>query len=168
MERGIVSHGELARRNRRPGARAALAAAAAAAALVLLAGCGGDGAGASATEVPAIPKDCLQSWNSETASLAYGRHVYGSHRAKQAQVLLVEPSEDAINVKGDQACTVVFAVDESDYEYGDVGLVVTSFGWASMRELGRGDTSLLTELQAAAYEAPNVNLFPDGTLGAVE
>ena len=117
--------------------RATPAALAIVAAALLAAGCGGEGAGAAATEVPAVPEDCLQSWNSETASLAYGRHVYGTHRATQAQVLVVKPEGHSINIKGDQTCAVIFAVDSSDYEYGDVGLVITSFGWASMRELAR-------------------------------
>ena len=147
--------------------RATSAALAIVAAALLAAGCGGEGAGAAATEVPAVPEDCLQSWNSETASLAYGRHVYGTHRATQAQVLLVEPEGRSVNIKGDRTCAVIFAVDSSDYEYGDVGLVITSFGWASMRELSRGDPAVLTELQGAAFGAPNVNLYPDGSLQPV-
>jgi len=147
--------------------RATPAALAIVAAALLAAGCGGEGAGAAATEVPAVPEDCLQSWNSETASLAYGRHVYGTHRASQAQILVVQPEGHSINIKGDQTCAVIFAVDPSDYEYGDVGLVITSFGWASMRELARGDPGALTELQETANAAPNANLFPDGSLEPV-
>ena len=130
----------------------------------LLAGCGGEGAGAAATEVPAVPEDCLQSWNAETASLAYGRHLYGTHRATQAQVLVVEPEGRSANIKGDSTCAVVFAVEPTDYEYGQLGMVITNFGWASMVELARGDPEQLQELQATANEAPNVNLFPDGAL----
>ena len=147
--------------------RATSAALAIVAVALLATGCGGEGAGAAATEVPAVPEDCLQSWNSETASLAYGRHVYGTHRASQAQVLVVEPQGHSINIKGEETCAVIFAVDSTDYEYGDVGLVITSFGWASMRELARGDPGALTELQEAANAAPNANLFPDGSLQPV-
>ncbi len=136
-------------------------------ALVALSGCGGDGSDPASASAPAVPDDCLRSWNTETAALDYGRHVYTTHRAAQAQVLLVEPSPGSINIKGDQACAVVFSVDRSDYEYGDVGLVITSFGWASMRELARGDAGRLAELQDAAYAAPNTQLFPDGTLEAL-
>jgi hypothetical protein len=138
-----------------------------AAGLLALTGCGGDGSGSAAASAPAVPEDCLQSWNAESAALTYGRHVYTTHRAAQAQVLVVEPSSGSINIKADQACAVVFAVDPGDYEYGDVGMVVTSFGWASMRELARGDEGRLAELQDAAYAAPNVQLFPDGTLQPV-
>jgi hypothetical protein len=146
-------------------ARASIAVSACVAGLaVALAGCGGDGAGAAATEVPAVPTDCLQSWNAESASLSFGRHLYGTHRAKQAQVLIVKPEGHSINIKGDSTCAVIFAVEPTDYEYGQLGLVITSFGWASMSELARGDPGKLKELQAAANEAPNVNLFPDGSL----
>ena len=135
-----------------------------AAALAVLCGCGDGGSGSAAAEAPAVPEDCLRSWNTESAALTYGQHVYTTHRAARAQVLLVEPSSGSINIKGDRACAVVFAVEPGDYEYGDVGMVVTSFGWASMRELARGDAGRLTELQDAASAAPNVQLFPDGTL----
>jgi hypothetical protein len=129
-----------------------------------LAGGGGEGAGAAATEVPAVPTDCLESWNSESASLSYGRHLFGTHRAKQAQVLIVKPEGHSINIRGNSTCAVIFAVDPSDYEYGQLGLVITSFGWASMAELARGDPGRLKELQAAAFAAPNATLFPDGSL----
>ena len=147
--------------------RAISAALAIAAAALLSAGCGGEGAGAAATEVPAVPDDCLQSWNSETASLSFGRHVYGTHRAKQAQILIVKPEGHSINIHGKSTCAVIFAVDPSDYEYGQVGLVITSFGWASMAELARGDPGRLQQLQQAANAAPNANLFPDGSLEPV-
>lgn len=141
--------------------RAVLPAAAAAA---LLAGCG-EGGEAAATEAPPVPEDCLASWNGEAASLAFGKHVFNTHGSARAQIDLVEPAGNAINIKGDEACAVIFAVPPSDYEYGDVGLVVTTFGWASMRELSRGDQAPLLELQEQATEAPNATLFPDGTLG---
>lgn len=133
----------------------------AAAATLALSACGGDASGSDA--VP-VAEDCLQSWNAESASLTFGRHVYGTHQSKQAQVTLLEPAEDALTVGGDEACVVVFAVPESDYEYGDVGLVVTKLGWASMRELAPSDQTRLKQIQREATEAPNANLFPDGTL----
>ncbi len=80
---------------------------------------------------------------------------------------IVKPEGHSINIKGDSTCAVVFAVEPTDYEYGQLGLVITSFGWASMSELARGDPGRLKALQAAANEAPNVNLFPDGALDPV-
>jgi hypothetical protein len=130
-------------------------------ALALQLGCGG---GEEASSAPPVPDDCLQSWNSESASLTFGRHVYDEHRSKRAQVRLVEPARGSFNIAGDETCAVVFAVEESDPEYGDVGLVVTKFGWASLRELARGDVGHLNAIQREATEAPNANLFPDGTL----
>lgn len=131
--------------------------------LLLLAGCGGDEDGATAS-APPPPEDCLASWNGETASLTFGSHVYDVHTARQAQVAVLDASPGAINVKGKQTCAVIFSVEPNDYEYGDVGLVITKFGWASMTELARGEASRLDEIQSEASSAPNVNVFPDGTI----
>jgi hypothetical protein len=132
------------------------------AAALALAGCGEGGD--AVADAPPVPENCLVSWNAESVSLQFGKHVYREHDSTRAQVLLVDTPENAINIKGEEACAVVFSVQPNDYEYGDVGLVVTSFGWASMRELARGDESRLVELQDAASEASNASLFPDGSL----
>ena len=126
-----------------------------------IAGCGGGEGGASSV---AVSEDCLESWNAEQTSVNFGRHVYTTHDARQAQIALLEPAGESLNIEGTEACAVIFAVPESDYEYGDVGLVVTNFGWASMQELARGDQIALEEIQREATENPNVNVFPDGTL----
>jgi len=135
----------------------------AAAALALCAAATGCGGGAGDAAVSA-PEDCVLSWNAENESLTFGRHVYVSHQSKQAQVLLLEPSPGAVNVTGGQTCAVVFATTPGDPEFGTLGLVVTRYGWASMRELARGDSARLTEIQNEANLAPNATLFPDGTL----
>jgi hypothetical protein len=129
-----------------------------------LSGCGGGSD--VAAEAPPVPEDCVASWNGESASLQFGQHVFKTHGSARAQIDLVEPEQGAINIKGEEACAVVFSVPENDYEYGDVGLVVTTFGWASMRELAPGDNGGLIELQDTAAAAPNATLFPDGTLEA--
>lgn len=129
-------------------------------AAVLPAGCGSE-AGSSSESV-AVPEDCLRSWNAEPTSLNFGRHVYVAHETKQAQLTSLEPSGQALNIRG-KACAMIFAVPESDAEYGDVGLVVTRFGWASMQELARGDQIALEEIQREASLNPNVNVFPDGS-----
>jgi hypothetical protein len=133
----------------------------AAALALLVAGCGG---GESTSEAVAVPEDCLESWNAEQTSVNFGRHVYTTHEARQAQIALLEPAEQSLNIDGTETCAVIFAVPESDFEYGDVGLVITKFGWASMQELARGDQIALEEIQREATENPNVNVFPDGTL----
>lgn len=71
-----------------------------------------------------------------------------------------------MNVRGSSTCAVVFTVPESDPEYGDVGLVVTRFGWASMTELARGDSERLKRIQDSARVEPNAAVFPDGTVQA--
>ena len=128
---------------------------------LLIAGCGEAGEGASS--VP-VAEDCLQSWNSEQASLSFGRHVYETHDTSRAQVTQLEPPGQALNISGSETCAVIFAVPENDYEYGDVGLVVTKFGWASMQELARGDQIELERIQREATASPNATLFPDGRI----
>ena len=135
-------------------------AVAAAATIPLLAACGGSGE--ESGSVP-VPGDCLQSWNSEQAAISFGRHVYDTHDTRQAQVALLEPAGESLNIRG-ETCAVIFAVPENDFEYGDVGLVVTDFGWASMQELARGDQIELERLQQEATESPNATLFPDGSI----
>jgi hypothetical protein len=142
------------------GGRLARLAVLAVALTAVLAGCGG---GAESSSV-AVPEDCLESWNAEQTSANFGRHVYTTHEARQAQIALLEPAEQSLNIDGTETCAVIFAVPESDFEYGDVGLVITKFGWASMQELARGDQIALEEIQREATENPNVNVFPDGTL----
>ena len=155
-----MGHGGRQISARRQCARAAPLLAVATLTLVL-GGCGGSEQASSSV---AVPDDCLQSWNSEATAVNFGRHVYNTHDTRQAQVALLEPSGQTLNIRGSEACAVVFAVPESDYEYGDVGLVVTRFGWASMQELARGDQIALEQIQAEATANPNVNVFPDGSI----
>jgi hypothetical protein len=133
------------------------------AALLLLAvasaGCGG-----SASEVAAAPEACLEDWNTDSVATNFGRHVYDTHESARAQVAVMKPVASTANIDAAGACAVIFAIPESDGEYGDVGLVVTDFGWAQMRELARDDEAELDEIQEAASGAANATLFPDGTL----
>lgn len=135
-------------------------AAAALATLALPVGCGGEGGELAAPEPPA---ECVREWNGEQASTLFGRHVYGEHGARQGQAARLEPGAGGGAVRGEDACAVVFAVPSYDDEYGDVGLVRTRFGWAPIKELDR-DRKRLAGLQAEAARAPNVTVFPDGTI----
>ena len=137
---------------------------AALAALAVVSGCGG---GTTTAAVP-VPEDCLRSWNSEGAAKGFGRHVYAEHQTKQAQLALIEPPQASLNIAGAETCAMIFAVPEGDVEYGDVGLVVTRFGWASMQELAREDQVALEEIQREASLNPNVNVFPDGTAEPIQ
>lgn len=131
---------------------------------LLLAACG-DGAGNEpAAEVEPADADCVASWNGEKASEIFGRHVYDEHDARQGRVTIERPGPGALTIRANMTCTVVFAVPPTDEEYGDVGLTETRFGWASMRELDRTDQLRMRRLQQEASEAPNVNVFPDGSI----
>lgn len=125
----------------------------------LLSGCGGE-----RDSVAAAPAECLESWNAESTSLTFGRHVYGTHESHRVQVAQLEPVDPNPNVDEDGACAAIFAVPESDSEYGLVGLVETNLGWASMEELAREDPSALDQIQADASAGANATLLPDGKL----
>ena len=131
---------------------------------LVLAGFAWAGCGSSESEVAAAPEQCLEAWNTDPVATNFGRHVYDTHEAARAQVAVMEPLASTANIDADGACAVVFAIPESDGEYGDVGLVVTDFGWAQMRELARDDEAELERIQGAASAAANATLFPDGTL----
>lgn len=133
------------------------------AASIAVSGCGGgDGSNGSAAAPP--PEECLASWNAAPESLTFGKHAYALHDARQAEVSELEPGRGAVNIRQEQTCAVIFSVPPTDQEYGDVGLAKTRFGWASMRELERGDAERLGVIQDSAAEQPNVSVFPDGTI----
>ena len=139
--------------------RTKLAAVALAAAA--LAGCG-----AQAESVVAAPSECLKSWNAESTAQTFGRHVYDLHESHRAQVAVLEAIDPNPHVAAGGACAVIFAVPESDVEYGYVGLVETDLGWASMQELARDDPAAVDQLQADASESANATVFPDGKLAS--
>jgi hypothetical protein len=131
------------------------------AALLPAAGCG-----AAAESAEPAPQRCLDSWNADAGAQRFGRHVYNTHESHRAQVAVLTAAEENPNVPAGGACAVIFAIPESDIEYGAVGLVETKLGWASMQELARDDGEKLSAIQAAASGAVNAGLFPDGTLEA--
>jgi hypothetical protein len=133
-------------------------------AMLLLAVVVPGGCGATETSVAVAPSECLESWNAESTSQTFGRHVYDTHESHQAQVALLQPADPNPNVDRSGECAVIFAVPEWDLEYGAVGLVMTDFGWASMQELARDDQAALNQIQGTASESVNATLFPDGKL----
>ena len=133
-------------------------------AVLVLAGLAASGCGSGESDVAAAPESCLREWNTDSVATNFGRHVYDTHEAARAQVAVMKPVASTANIDAAGACAVVFAVPASDGEYGDVGLVVTDFGWAQMRELARDDEAELERIQGAASAAANATLFPDGTL----
>lgn len=122
------------------------------------------GCDAGQGSVAAAPSECLESWNAEASSQSFGRHVYNTHESHRAQVAKLEPVDPNPNVAAGGACAVIFAVPESDIEYGYVGLVTTDYGWALMEELAREDPTALNHIQADASVAANATLLPDGKL----
>jgi hypothetical protein len=123
------------------------------------------GAAAGGSGAPA-PERCVDSWNGESTALSFGRHVYDTHESHRAEVVVLTAEDGNPNVAARGACAVIFAVPESDVEYGAVGLVETDLGWASMQELAREDQEALDRIQSDASSAVNATLFPDGELDA--
>lgn len=124
------------------------------------------GCGAGSADVPAAPTACLESWNEDGTAERFGLHIYRRHESRRAQVAIFEAVEPNPNIPPKGACGVIFAIPESDREYGIAGLVETDLGWASMRELARTDTAALERIQGDASDAANATLFPDGSLAA--
>lgn len=128
-------------------------------ATVLLVGCG-----AEKEPVASAPAQCLEDWNAQSTSQTFGQHVYDTHDSRRVQVAVLKPVTPTPNIDEEGACAAIFAVPESDYEYGYVGLVETDLGWASMQELARDDPTAQDEIQADASAAANATLLPDGKL----
>jgi hypothetical protein len=135
------------------------------AAVVAAATSGGCGASGGSSAAPA-PDRCVDSWNGESTALSFGRHVYDTHESHRAEVAVLKSEDGNPNVAAGGGCAVIFAVPESDVEYGAVGLVETDLGWASMQELAREDQEALNRIQSEASSAVNATLFPDGELDA--
>ena len=136
----------------RHGAFAALLAVAA------IAGCGSSSSG------PEPPQRCIDRWNEDEVAKTLGKHAYDDHEVRNAKVEQIEAPAAAENIRSERTCLVLLAVAEGDKEEGQLGLVITRFGWSQLFELGLGDDELV-ELQRSASEGSNASLFPDGSLG---
>ena len=143
----------------RSGSRRAIVVLLLVGAIVPTAGCG-----SSAPSAPAPPEECLESWNSDATAERFGRHIYNAHETRRTQVAMFEAVEPNPNIPRSGACGVIFAIPESDIEYGIAGLVETDLGWASMQELARTDQGAREEIQSEASDGANATLFPDGSL----
>jgi hypothetical protein len=142
----------------RPGARSAITIGLLAMAFAA-AGCGSGGGSA-----PPPPEECLESWNSDEIAERFGRHIYNSHETRRTQVAVLEPVDPNPNIPSTGGCAAIFAIPETDIEYGIAGLVETDLGWASMQELARTDPAALERIQSEASDGANATLFPDGSL----
>jgi hypothetical protein len=122
------------------------------------------GCGAESAPVAAAPEKCLESWNSDETAEQFGRHIVHSHDTRRAEVAMFSPVDPNANIPVDGVGGVIYAIPESDIEYGIAGLVETKLGWASMQELARDDQAALERIQGEASQSVNATLFPDGTL----
>jgi hypothetical protein len=85
--------------------------------IVALSGCGGNEGVSFERGGPPAPRACLDRWNEDKSATTFGSHAYLSHDSRAAQVTRVAEGEG----RPRRGCAVVFAVAESDREYGTVG-----------------------------------------------
>ena len=127
-----------------------------------LSGCGdGDGVAFKKAGPPA-PRACLERWNADENATSFGRHAHAApHNSRAAQVFRV-----AVEEGSPRECAVVFAVSESDREYGTVGEVSYSGGWELMNYFSAlGDPGVA---QRKAARNANAQLDSDGRLTPLE
>jgi hypothetical protein len=100
-------------------------------ALASLSGCGDEEGVAFKKGGPPAPRVCLERWNADEGARSFGRHAYvAPHNSRAAQVFRVEAQKRS----RPRECAVIFAVSESDREYGTVGQVSFPGGWELMTD----------------------------------
>jgi hypothetical protein len=108
------------------------------------------------------PRSCLERWNADQGATTFGTHAYLGHKSRAAQVFRVAESQG----QRPRGCAVVFAVSESDREYGTVGEVSLSAGWELMNSFPvLGDPA---EAQRRASSNANASLNSDGRLAPLD
>jgi hypothetical protein len=131
-------------------------------AAVTVSGCGDSEGVAFEKGGPPAPRSCLDRWNADQNATGFGRHSYLSHHSRAAQVFRLAEREGA----GSRGCAAIFAVSESDREYGTVGEVSFSAGWELMNNVpALGDP---VEAQRRAAGNANARLSSDGRLAPLD
>jgi hypothetical protein len=107
------------------------------------------------------PRRCLERWNADQGTTEFGRHSYVSHKSRAARVFAFR-GENA----SERECAVIFAVSESDREFGTVGQASASAAWEIMSFVGGiGDP---VEAQRRAARSANAGLRSDGRLAPLD
>ena len=148
--------------------RCAHAAAAGLVAALLLSACGGGGGPVAFTKGgPPAPRKCIERWNAEEGALLFGKHAYSpGHDSRAARVFFVnDPERDLPNV-----CTYVFAVSDSDREFGSVGGFGGKrpgddrFTWQYISHYPVKSPKERIALQRSGAEQANVSLHENGKM----
>jgi hypothetical protein len=127
---------------------------------MLAAGCGGSGAVPFKKGGPPAPAECLKSWNADPNVTNIGLHLYKDHRSRAAQVYRITKKEAGLS----KSCIAVFAVAESDPEFGIDGEVLLPGGWADLRYLPLTSAAERARIQRQAADHANARLSSDGLL----
>jgi hypothetical protein len=132
-------------------------------AVLWISGCGNSEGVAFEKGGPQAPRACLERWNADEGARSFGRHAYvAPHNSRAAQVFRVSGQENG----RPRECAVVFAVSESDREYGTVGEVSLLGGWGLMNEFPSiGDPAVA---QRKAASNANAQLDSEGRLAPLE
>jgi hypothetical protein len=123
-------------------------------------------ASSSGSDQATAPQACLRAWNSNRASLTFGRHNSLAHGYTDVQVgYMPEQGGRSIGPDPDDgSCAIVFAADQLDPEPFAVGEILTENGWVPLSELLA--PANLTALQSAALAAANATVTAEGRLVA--
>lgn len=146
-----------------------------AATALLASGCGGGDTAVSFKKAgPPAPKKCVERWNRDDDALSAGRHAFSAgHDSRAGRVFHVnEPERDLVN-----ACFVVFAANESDREYGTLGMFssetrsisgLPQTGWRYITLLPVESEQERHGLQRSGAERANVALDKSGKVEPLE
>lgn len=112
----------------------------------------------------AAPKRCVESWNTDQAARAYGRHNFSFHLYKGALVTYLSRSGDRVDAGGGGLCAVVFPSRALDPEPVAAGEVLEGRNWVPISSLEGLELSRVAELQLLAAGSPNTALDVKGAL----
>ncbi len=111
---------------------------------------------------------CVESWNSDRAATAYGRHNFNFHDYEGALVTFLDPLGEEVGADAERAlCAVIFPSQVLDAEPFAAGQVLRGRFWEPISLLAGVEETRVAELQVTAAGAPNATLERTGRLGAL-
>jgi hypothetical protein len=133
-------------------------------AAVALSACGGGSDNEGVTFKrggPPPPAPCIERWNRDQEAIKDGLHAYNPpHDSRAARVFDLGDEYPELNGR----CAVVFAVAESDREYGAVGWFDSTGTWDVMVFIPSATPEERAEIQRRAREGANARLLESGRL----
>ena len=115
----------------------------------------------------AAAKRCLDSWNSDQAARAYGRHNFSFHLYEGALVTFLTPTGEEVDAGAGGLCAAIFPSRALDPEPFAAGEVLQGRNWVPISSLEGMRLARLAELQVLAAGSPNTTLDVQGALAAL-